>query len=171
MDEPQRLINAYRSRASASARSRLNLLMALEGFPDRRVVSFLLNVLDDRGEVEEVRGYVLQQLRCRRELISPADQLSVAMAFRDVLADRTIPSLRLQAALALGDLTDISGVLSWLNAVCLARDESIDLRYAAFTSLERAGPTPECIELLHQMAGDETLGLSARSVLSAWHIE
>ena len=42
--------------------------------------------------------------------------------------------LRLQAALALGDFTQIDGVLSSLSAVSLARDESIDLRYAAFTS-------------------------------------
>ena len=52
-----------------------------------------------------------------------------------------------------------------------AQEESIDLRYAAFTSLERAGPAPESISLMRQISGDETLGNSARSVLSAWHVE
>jgi hypothetical protein len=77
----------------------------------------------------------------------------------------------LQAALALGEFIEIDGVLANLSAVSLAQDESIDLRYAAFTSVERAGPTAECIALLRQMSSDETLGNSARSVLSAWHID
>ena len=79
--------------------------------------------------------------------------------------------LRLQAALALGEFAQIDGVLARLSAVCLAQDESIDLRYAAFTSLERAGPTPECIALLRQVSNDDTLGSAARSVLLAWHVE
>jgi hypothetical protein len=62
-------------------------------------------------------------------------------------------------------------LLSRLSAVCLAQDESLDLRYAAFTSLERAGPTPESIALLRQISRDETLGSSASSVLLAWHID
>ena len=100
-----------------------------------------------------------------------ADRLPVAMSIGDVLADRSTVDLRLQAAIALGDFTEIVGVLSRLNSVCLAQGESIDIRYAAFTSLERAGPTTECNALLRQMSSDETLGRSARSVLSAWHIE
>ena len=62
-------------------------------------------------------------------------------------------------------------MLPTLAAVSLAGDESIDLRYAAFTSVERAGPTPESVAILRQMAGDDTLGDAARSVLSAWHVE
>ena len=171
MDELQRFINAYRSRASSSAKSRLDVLMAVERISDARVVLFLVSVLEDRRETVEVRTYALQQIRCRRELISLATEPTVAKAIADTLADRKNPGLRIQAALALGDFTQIDRVLRQLNAVCLAQDESIDLRYAAFTSLEQAGPTPECIELLRRMTGDETLGLSARSVLSAWHIQ
>jgi hypothetical protein len=94
----------------------------------------------------------------------------VANAVAEVLADKSRLPVRLQAALTLGDFTDIAGVLSMLNAIALAPDLSIDLRYAAFTSVERAGPTPECIALLRQIAADETLGDAARSVLSAWHV-
>jgi hypothetical protein len=104
-------------------------------------------------------------------LVVPADRPLVAKAIADVLADKSSVDLRVQAALALGEFIQIDGVLSRLGATCLAEDESIDLRYAAFTSLERAGPKPECAALLRQMLDDETLGYSARSVLSAWHIE
>jgi hypothetical protein len=76
-----------------------------------------------------------------------------------------------EAALALGAFTQIDGVLSTLSSIAVAPKESIDLRYAAFTSLERAGPTPESIALMRQISSDETLGNSARSVLSAWHVE
>ena len=87
-----------------------------------------------------------------------------------MLADKSNEELRLQAALTLGDFTEIDGVLPRLSAVSLARGESIDVRYAAFTSIERAGPTPECIALMRQITGDETLGEAARTVLSAWHV-
>jgi HEAT repeat protein len=171
MDELERLVDAYRVRASSSVASKVDVLMDLERIRDPRVVPSLLKVLGDRHEAEEVRACVLQQLRCGRGLLGPADQPPVAKAIGDVLADKSTVDLRLQAALALGQFTRIDGVLSRLNAVCLAQDESIDLRYAAVTSLERAGPTPACIALLRQMSSDDTLGRSARSVLSAWHVE
>jgi hypothetical protein len=171
MDELQRLIKTYRSWAASSVRWKLDVLMAVEQVHDPRVVPFQLAVLEDRREAEEVRIYVLRQLRCASGLIGPAHRPRVANAIGDVLAEHLSPDLRLQAALALGDFTNIHGVLPRLIAVCIAEDESIDLRYAAFTSIEGAGPTPECIALLRHMTTDETLGLSARSVLSAWHIE
>ena len=170
MDELRPLIKAYRSRASSSVQSRLDALMSMEQIHDRRVVMLLLDVLEDRREGEEVRMYAVQQLRYRGPLVRPALQRKIAHRIGDVLADRSMPELRLQAAVALGDFTHCRGVLTRLNAVCLAQDESIDLRYAAFTSLERAGPTPECVDLLRQMTTDDTLGRSARSVLAAWHL-
>jgi hypothetical protein len=116
--------------------------------------------------------YVLMELRNEDGLLVPADRPPVAKVIGDVLADKSTTDLRLQAALALGEFTQIDGVLARLSAVCLAQDESLDLRYAAFTSVERAGPTPECVALLRQLASEEeALGGSARSVLSAWHID
>jgi hypothetical protein len=75
----------------------------------------------------------------------PDDRTAVAGAIGDAMAESSADELRVQAALALGDFTHIDGVLSRLSAVALAQNESIDLRYAAFTSIERAGPTPECV--------------------------
>ncbi len=72
---------------------------------------------------------------------------------------------------ALVEFVQVDGLLANLSAVCLAHDESIDLRYAAFTSLERDGPTPACTALLQQMLSDEALGHAARSVLSACHVD
>jgi len=69
----------------------------------------------------------------------------------------------------LGDFTQVDGVLSQLTAICLMEDVSIELRYATFTSTERAGPIPEAIAILRQITRDETLGASAGGVLSAWH--
>lgn len=170
MDELGRLLDAYQQRASASVKSRLAVLMDVERIRDRRVVPFLLLVLRDIHESEEVRIHVLRHLRNGNGLLARTDRPPVASAIGEVLADNSTAELRLQAALAMGEFTDIDEVLSCLGAVCLRRDESIDLRYAAFTSLEQAGPTSECIALLQQISGDDSLGNSARSVLSAWHI-
>jgi HEAT repeats len=168
MDELERLIDAYRSRASASVPSKVDVLIDIERVGDSRVVPFLLTVLGDDQEPDDVRVYVLKQLRNGRRLVA-AERPRVAGAIGELLAEEGPADLRLQAALALGQFIEIDGVLPILNAVCLAKDESIDLRYAAFTSLERAGPTPESIAMLRAMFNDDTLGRSARSVLSAWH--
>jgi hypothetical protein len=170
MDELDRLVNVYRVRASSSVKSRLDVLMDIEQTCDSRVVPFLLEVVGDRHESKEVRIYVVKRLRNGGGLLVPADRPAVANAIGEVLADKSNEELQLQAALTLGDFTEIDGVLPRLSAVSLARDESIDLRYAAFTSIERAGPTPECIALMRQITGDETLGEAARTVLSAWHV-
>jgi hypothetical protein len=170
MDEFDRLVRAYRERGSSSVKSRLDVLMDIERIRDSRVVPFLLEVLGDRHEIDEVRMYVVKRLRNRNGFLARADRRLVADAVGEVLTDKSNVQLRLQAALTLGNFAEIDGVLPRLSAVSLARDESIDLRYAAFTSIERAGPTPGCIALMRHIAEDETLGPAARSVLSAWHV-
>ena len=171
MDEFDLLVEAYRMRASSSATSRMSVLLDLDRRRDPRVVPFLLNVLADSQETATVRIYVLKQLRNARGLVTPASRPEVANAAGNALVEPGDAELRIQAALTLGAFTDVDGVVSRLGAVCLSGHESVDLRYAAFTSLERAGTTPECIALLHKISADETLGLLARNVLAAWHIE
>jgi hypothetical protein len=169
-DEFQLLADAYAAREFASISSKLDLLVDIERIRDPRVLPFLSTALRDHHEAEEVRIHILKQLRLGHGLLSTADRLLASEAIGQVLVGRSSTDVRVQAALALGVFTKVDGVLSQLSAVCLALDESIDLRYAAFTSLERAGATSECIALLREIASDETLGGSARSVLSAWHV-
>jgi hypothetical protein len=85
MDELERLVDAYQVRASATVRSKLSVLMHLKRIRDPRVVPFLLKVLEDAGEVEQVRIYVLKQLRNGDGLLVPADRGPVAKAIADVL--------------------------------------------------------------------------------------
>jgi hypothetical protein len=170
MDEVERLVNEYQMQASSVA-SRVDVLLDLERVRDPRVVPFLLTILGDSKEAEKVRIHVLKRLRNGDGLVPLADRPRVAKNLTEVLADESTVELRLEAALALGAFTEIDGVLGALINVALARDESIDLRYAAFTSLERAGPTPECIALMRLISNDQTLGISARSVMSVWHVE
>jgi hypothetical protein len=171
MDELERLIKMYRGRARSCPDSKVNVLMDLERVRDPRVVPFLLTVLRDRDESEEVRMHVVKELRSGPGLLVPQDRPRVAEALRDVLVDPSEGTLRLEAALALGEFVDIVGVFSQLSTVCLAQDESIDLRYAVFTSLERSGPAPGRVALFRLLASDETLGPTAQSVLSAWQFQ
>jgi hypothetical protein len=169
-DDFQKLAEEYAARGVTAASSRLNLLMDIERIRDRRVLPFLLSVLRDCHESNAVRIYVLKQLRHGNGLLLPADRPPAADAIGDVLAGHSSEDVRVLAALALGVLTEQAGVLAKLGAICVAPDESIDLRYAAFTALQRAGPTSECVELLRGIASDETLGGPARNVLSAWNV-
>jgi len=143
--------------------------MDLERVRDPRVVPFLLTVLADRNEREEVRIHVVRQLRNENGVLVPSDHPVVSRALQEILTDTSAESLRLQAALTPGDFTEMDGALGALTALSLAHDESIDLRYAAFTSIERAGPALQAVAVLRQIARDDALGSAARSVLSAWH--
>jgi hypothetical protein len=170
MDEVERLIHVFSTRgALASAAAKLDVLLDLERLRDGRVVFFLLQLLGDRSQPAEVRVHVLKRLR-NGPLTAP-DRIKVAGALRQLLSSGPSLDLRLQAALALGEFTDIAGVPPALGALTLEPHESIDLRYAAFTSLERAGPTPDCVNLLRQLSNDDMLGCAVRSLLVRWRVE
>jgi hypothetical protein len=164
MDEVERMIQAFK--ATPSAASRLDVLIDLERLRDRRVVSFLLQALEDPREPVEVRMHVLKRLRDGP--LTTDERSTVAGALGALILYGSSVDLRLQAALALGEFTDISGVSSALGCVALEPRELLDLRYSAFTSLERAGPTPECVDLVRQLATDEILGCVAHSTLMRW---
>ena len=144
--------------------------MDLERIRDPWVVPFLRAILGDPHEREDVRIHVVRQLRNESGVLVPSDRPVVSRSLRDVLTNTSAENLRLRAALALGDFTEIEGVLTALTTLTLAHAESIDLRYAAFTSIERAGPTPQCIAVLRQIAHDDALGDAAQSVLSTWRV-
>jgi hypothetical protein len=169
MDDVERLIKAFKTRATSSLMSKLDALMDLEQIDDPRIVAFLVEVLVDQREPTEVRINVLRQLRNGR--LQPRQRQSVAEAVLRVVSDRASPDLRLQAVLALAEFTDIDGVPATLGGLTLDRGETINVRYSAFTSLQRAGATTECVALLRQLSADELLGRSARSVLSSWQLE
>jgi hypothetical protein len=166
MDKADELMEVFRARAASAVSSKLDVLMDLERLGDERIVPFLLHVLADEHEPIEVRLHVLRRLTARPFI--PGRRLLVAEAVRHVAADRPSPCLRLKAALALAEFADITSVVTTLGGLALDPDELIDLRYSAFTSLQRAGPTAECVALVQQLSADETLGGCARSLLSLW---
>jgi hypothetical protein len=48
--------------------------------------------------------------------------------------------------------------------------EPFDLRYAAFTSIQRADRTTDAIEIMRRLTDDAVLGRAAASVLHSWRI-
>jgi hypothetical protein len=169
MDDVERVIVAFKTRPTWSVMSKLDALMDLEQVDDPRIVPFLVEVLVDAGESTEVRINVLKQLRNGR--LQPLQRQSVVTAVLQVVSDRSSPDLRLQAVLALAEFTNIDGVTATLGGLTLDPGETINVRYSAFTSLQRAGATTECVALLRQLSADELLGPSARSVLLSWQLE
>jgi len=165
----QRLIEAFRARPAASARAKLDTLLALERLRDPRIVPFLVEILVDRRQPTTVRVHALKRLRNGSPI--QAYRPAIARSILAVLADHFSSDLRLQAALALAIFVDIDGVVSALGSLALKDDEPLDLRYSAFTSLQQAGPAPECAAVLRQLSTDEALGRSARSVLTSWRLE
>src|SRR5262245_28138962 len=140
----------------------------LERSTDPRLVPFLIAVLGNPTEPVEVRIASIRRLRNRQ--LNPAEQPLVAQALVGALAEAEQPDLRLEALLALGDFTDKLSVQTALGSLALRLSEPVDLRYTAFTSLQRAGPMPVTVQLFRQLAADEILGPSARSVLRLWRV-
>lgn len=170
MDEVERFIKRFGD-AQSDLAWKLDALLDLEHLRDPRIIPFLLKVLSDSAEPNAVRLAVLKEVRNGRLL--PRERLRVARLMARLLGDRrsTDTDLRVQLALALGQFTDVEGVVAALGAVTAETTEPFDVRYAAFTSVQRAGPTPECVKLLARLSSDDTLGRSARSILVGWHLE
>lgn len=148
---------------------KLDALLDFEHIRDPRVVPFLLKVLADRSEPTEVRIQVLKLVRTGN--LVHAERSQVADVIIHLLSDDSSQDLRLQAAIALGEFVEVSGVTACLGAVALNQAEPLELRYAVFTSLERTGMTPECVTLLRTLCEDDTLGGLAHGLLTAWHLE
>jgi hypothetical protein len=163
-NETARLIDAFRARPTPLLSTKLDILLQLAQIDDPSIVVFLLTVVAAPDEPTEVRINALNWLsddpRFARHRAAVAEVL-----IRLLRAD-TDMNVRLQATFALAGLTDIAGVLTAIGNLALNPEEMIDIRYAAFTSLERCGPAPECAALLRQLTADETFGVSATSLLS-----
>jgi hypothetical protein len=168
LSEAARLIEAFREKPTPSVLAKRDLLLRIAQVEDPHIVPFLLAVVGDQNEPNEVRIDALRWLSDGPRLA--AYRRPVADAIIRLLSDGTGLELRLQATLALAEVTDEEGVLTTLGRLVLNSAETIDVRYAAFTSLERGGPTPECIALLRLLARDETFGHSAQSLLVRWHL-
>jgi hypothetical protein len=167
MDPVDLALAEFQTRRDSSAPSKIDALLEVEHLSDARVVPLLIQVARDSDELPDVRVHVVRVLRNRHP--ETGERSSVAHAIGHVLSDGSTLALRAQAALAMAEFTDVEGVIRMLGTVALDVTEPLDLRYSAFTSLERAGPQPECIVTLRQLAADETLGRSARRLLSTWN--
>jgi hypothetical protein len=162
MDRAQQLVQMLRADLSVTAK--LDALVDV-GRVDAGVAPFLSDVLTDAREPVEVRLQALKRLR--DSTLTNGTRERVARAILRVLQDRS-QQLRLRGALALAEFTDVWGVPSALGELALDPDVSLDLRYSAFTSLERAGPTPECVAVARKLLPDSALGDCARTLLTSW---
>src|SRR5262249_14200218 len=121
-DEVACLISAFNDLASASsATSKLDGLMDLERLDDPRIVPFLVGVLADETQPMEVRIHLIRRLRNGR--LAPDERVLVATLLCRLLHRDGQLDLRLQTALALGEFTDVDGVLAALGTIALAADE------------------------------------------------
>ena len=175
MDDVARLIQAFGSRGKHDHVAwKLDMLLDLGRIDEARVPPFLAAVATDPEEPTAVRLDALGRLR---EAALGSGKLAVCALAADACLTVLVPSanvppaddrLRLHAALVLGDFIELPGVLAALGALAQAARESIELRYNAFTSLQRAGPSSECLAVLRALTADETLGQSATALLASW---
>jgi hypothetical protein len=147
--------------------ARVEALERMDRLRDPRVVPFMLRLLANDSGPTKLRIHIVRLLRNGR--LSTAERPQVANALIELL-DRPVEArLKLQIVLALGEFTQVPGALEALGNVAAA-DEPVDVRYAAFTSIQRAGPQLAGVRILMQLLEDETLGPSIRALLREWHL-
>lgn len=170
MDNVARLIQAFGSRGKHDHVAwKLDILMDLGRSDDARVAPFLAAIAADAEEPTDVRLDALGRLREAAIRSGSLDVRGIAAnACLAVLPPPTPDRLRLHAALVLGDSIELTGVLTALGGLAQSASESIELRYNAFTSLQKAGPSSECLAILRTLTDDETLGQSALALLASW---
>jgi hypothetical protein len=168
MDEVEWLIQTFQARSASSVRAKTDILLDLERLRDPRVVPFLLGVLLDEREAIPVRVHALKRLR--NGTLTAVDRPAIAEAIVRILSEDSSADLRMHGVLALGEFSDIHGVAAALGGLALDADEQLDVRFSAFTSLQRAGATTECVAVLRLLLTDEAFGPSARHVLSLWRV-
>ena len=169
MDDVDTLIRAFESRGKRDhSLWKLDVLLDLGRLADPRVVQFLSAIATDVDEPLDVRLEALSRLRETAQ--SPSDRLVAASAGLTALVTGSDSRVRLRAAMVLGDFVDVDGVLNALGTLAAADREPTELRYNAYTSLQRAGPTAACVAILRSLSDDETFGQSARSLLASWGV-
>ena len=172
MDAVETLIQAFWSHGKRNQSLwKLDVLLDLSRLVDPRVVQFLAAIATDTSEPVDVRLEALSSLREAAQ--SPSDRREAASAGLAALAAGAAGAddrIRLRAAIALGDFVDADDVLRALGALAAAESEPTELRYNAYTSLQRAGPTTDCIAILRSLADDETFGQSARALMASWGV-
>jgi hypothetical protein len=164
MDHVEQALAEFNARRNSSASSKIDALLDIEQLSDARVMPFLLQVAINSPELTEVRAHVIKGLCNRHPAID--ERASVARAIGSILDDGWSADLRAQSVTTLAEFTDIEGVTRMLGTVAHDGSNPLDLRYSACMSLERAGPRPECVDIVHQLAVDETFGRSVRRLLS-----
>ena len=169
MSEVERLIDAFRAEGTAASNPwKLDVVLDLAGLDDPRVVPFLLSVLADPHESTAVRLDVLKRVRNGR--LKPEERSRVADTIIKLCSERSNLQLCMESALALGEFADVPGVVPVLEGQALQTAEPFDLRYAAFTSIQRADRTTDAIEIMRRLTDDAVLGRAAASVLHSWRI-
>jgi hypothetical protein len=168
-DEIDQPIAEFRRRGPSASRAwKLGVVIGVERIPDDRVVPFLVEVLIDDRQPIDLRLHILR--RIRNGPIRVEEHARVVAALIPLLRETSNADLRADIILALGALTEVDGVLPLLGGIAMDESLPLDLRYSAFMSLERAGPTEHAIAVLRVLAHDETLGRTARSTLLAWRV-
>jgi hypothetical protein len=166
VDAFEDLAELFTARAHWPRAAKIAVLADMECLGDIRMVGFMLRIIADPAQDDGLRMHVLRWFRCGN--CAPAERRRVARAIQQIASESGAHGLRLHAVLALAQFADLQDVQEGLGGLMLDQNEPLDLRYCAFTSLEKAGLTPECRALLDRLADDTKLGPCARKALSLW---
>lgn len=169
-DRAADLMAAFRSARVQAGESaeKIELLGRIEDLEGPDVDHFLAMVASDASEYDLARIEAIRVLE-RRRFEGNEERESVASVLRRVLAEDDDDQVRSYAARALGNFTQVPGVVATAGALVLDQDEDIDIRHNAFFALERSAPTEEAVDLVTRCLAEDEFQDAARRVLAKWH--
>lgn len=146
---------------------KVDIVRRLENLTDERVLPFFMRVLASQQEYDLARIEILRILEVRRARDAHEGEL-IGKLIQRMLSSDPDDDVRNYAAMAISSYMDVKGSLEVVEGIIFNVEEEINLRWNAFTAVERMGPTREGELMLHRLLKDDQFKGSAQRVLSQW---
>lgn len=162
-EETQKLDDPDRSKKPA-------IIKSLEEYAsDVSVLAFMLQVASDRTELDLARIEALKVLEIRRP-IAQREHERIAAVLKEILQSDKDDDVRSYAAIAAASYMAEKSLREEVTRVLGNKEEDRNLRWNAFTAIERMGRTAETVEIMRIIGEDPEFLDSARRILASWHL-
>lgn len=171
MEQVQQLIAAFHNQQQNKKNEypgKMTIIRSLEERDTPEVLTFFLQTVANPQEYDLARMEILKILRLYKS--DEQQRQNIAQVLVTIVKEDQDDLVRSYAIMALRNYTGIEQVDDVVERVVTDEDEDEDLRFNAFSVLERIGPNERTRRLLQDLAEDEVLGSAVKRVRKTWNV-
>lgn len=175
MDEVGHLISTFKEENTKSLDNvdfsrKVRIIMELEGVDDDRVLPFFLETVMNEDEYDLARIEILKILEIR-ESNDKDEHQKIGHIVKNILMNDPDDDVRNYAAMTVSNFMDVEGVIEQIVKIIFNVEEDINLRWNAFTAVEKMGPTQQSLEILQKCLSEDEFKKSVLLILNRWNIK